>query len=500
MAGTGGGKGMRAGRIPWHRVAGGVCAVVFALLLAVRLDLLATDPPARPLSALQREAFADRETWLKVLQNGNKIGYAHRRLSGSAEGYRFEETLVLRLMTMGTLQDLSLRTRGTLRPDTSLADFAMEIRSPLFVYAARGEVAGRELILRIGAGKEETVTRISLDRKPYLSNGLLDAVWLADMRPGDTRTFHVFDPGVLGQRPVRVTVLSEEEVTAMGSLQKARKIGVEFAGIRQHAWLGADGNLLRAEGFLGLTLEQATAYDARAGWGDAAGVDVTEAVSVRANRTLDRAADIAWIRYRLGGLENAHLAIDGGRQLLRRDILTVTREPWPPAAPTAAPDRNDLQAALRPSAFVQSDHALIRKKVQEIVEHSDTPADKARKIVSWVHDHIEKRPVLSVPSAVDTLIRRTGDCNEHAVLVAALARAAGIPAWVEAGLAYQEGRFYYHAWNILYLEGWVTADAVFGQVPADVTHIRLVRGETRDHLDLLAVVGRITVEILETGA
>jgi transglutaminase-like putative cysteine protease len=88
-----------------------------------------------------------------------------------------------------------------------------------------------------------------------------------------------------------------------------------------------------------------------------------------------------------------------------------------------------------------------------------------------------------------------GDCNEHAVLLAALARASGIPAQVEAGLVYQEGRFYYHAWNVLYLGTWITADAVMDQLPADVTHIRFVRGTERQ-IDLVQMIGRVKLEIL----
>jgi transglutaminase-like putative cysteine protease len=90
-----------------------------------------------------------------------------------------------------------------------------------------------------------------------------------------------------------------------------------------------------------------------------------------------------------------------------------------------------------------------------------------------------------------------GDCNEHAMLLAALARAAGIPARVEAGLVYMKGRFYYHAWNLLFLGRWVTADAVFGQLPADVTHLRLVTGSMQQQLDLAAVIGNITIDVID---
>jgi transglutaminase-like putative cysteine protease len=62
---------------------------------------------------------------------------------------------------------------------------------------------------------------------------------------------------------------------------------------------------------------------------------------------------------------------------------------------------------------------------------------------------------------------------------------------------YQQGRFYYHAWNILYLGEWITADATLGKMPADVTHIRLVRGGADRQVDLMGVIGKLKLEIVE---
>jgi hypothetical protein len=43
----------------------------------------------------------------------------------------------------------------------------------------------------------------------------------------------------------------------------------------------------------------------------------------------------------------------------------------------------------------------------------------------------------------------------------------------------------------------VTADAVLGQMPADVTHIRFVRGGADRQVDLLGLIGKLKMEILE---
>src|SRR5207253_1751979 len=89
-----------------------------------------------------------------------------------------------------------------------------------------------------------------------------------------------------------------------------------------------------------------------------------------------------------------------------------------------------------------------------------------------------------VPSAREVLRVLRGDCNEHAVLLTALARAAGIPARMVAGAVYLDGAFLYHAWSELWLGRWVSADAVFEQMPADATHVKLLEGGPERHLGL----------------
>ena len=83
--------------------------------------------------------------------------------------------------------------------------------------------------------------------------------------------------------------------------------------------------------------------------------------------------------------------------------------------------------------------------------------------------------------------------------MAALARAAGIPARIETGLVYLNGRFYYHAWNVLYLGRWITVDAVYNQLPADATHIRMATG-IQHQVDLLHTFNRLKITVLQATA
>lgn len=78
--------------------------------------------------------------------------------------------------------------------------------------------------------------------------------------------------------------------------------------------------------------------------------------------------------------------------------------------------------------------------------------------------------------APEVASRLEGDCSEYAVLTAALARAAGIPARVALGLALVAGpqRYgaYGHAWAELKINGnWVVADAALSNVKWPIWYV-----------------------------
>jgi hypothetical protein len=298
------------------------------------------------------------------------------------------------------------------------------------------------------------------------------------------------------ERPVKVRVLAEETLRVMGRQEKVKKVSVDVMGAPQFAWVGKDGAVLREEGSLGIRLEQVTRDEALQKIVFLPGTDLAEFASIPARKVIDDVEQLNELKLRLEGIDVRDLFLKGGRQFFRDKVLTIRKELVSNLPPPSTPKvSEEIKGSLEPTPFIQSDHPEIQAKAREIVSPDDSEVTKANKLMKWVNENIQKRPVLSVPNALEILHHRVGDCNEHAVLLAALSRAAGIPAQVEAGLVYQNGRFYYHAWNALYLGQWITADSVMGQLPADVTHIRFVRGTERQ-VDLVRLIGRLKIEIV----
>ncbi len=113
--------------------------------------------------------------------------------------------------------------------------------------------------------------------------------------------------------------------------------------------------------------------------------------------------------------------------------------------------------------------------------------------------NVEKRPLVTVPSALEVLKSKVGDCNEHAVLLTALLRASGIPARVCVGLVYTRGKFFYHAWTEAYVGKWISMDATLNQMPVDATHIRLARGGLDKQLDIIGLIGKLKLKVIAFG-
>lgn len=483
-------------RIKLNRVIGILFGLIFVSLLVVRLGVFQKDEWEMSHLVSVSQPPSDRETWMNIFQKDQKIGYAHRQFSKTSEGYRILESVFMRINTMGMVQDIRFKTIGDLNHRLALSTFDFELQSSLFRFKARGGVKGKTLIIYSGPTGSEQKIDLPVEKEIYLPTGILESIVNENLNPGDSRIFYVFDPMSMAQRPMKVAVVTEETVSVMNRQEKAKKVSVDFMGVLQFAWVGRDGTVLREEGSLGIRLEQTIREEALSNVGISSSADLTEIVSVRANKAIPDAGQLKELKIRLDGIKTNRLFLDGDRQSFNEKVLTIRKESilnLSPKGDEKPPDK--LMTFLKPTPFIQSDHMEIIAKAKEIVSQKDSDGVKATKLLVWVNQNIQKRPVLSIPNALETLRNRVGDCNEHAVLLAALARASGIPAEVEAGLVYQNGRFYYHAWNVLHLGGWITADAVMGQLPADVTHIRFVRG-TEEQIDLMGVIGKVKLEIL----
>ena len=479
-----------------------VFALLFGTLFSIRTGLFQDEEEQNRIAALAAaENFADKNAWMNIFQGNQKIGFSHASYTRTTDGFRFTETVFMRINTMGMIQDISLNSNGLLNEDFSLASFSFEVSSGRFDFIAKGSVSDATLSLSTGMPGSMQTRTIPLQDKIYFTSGIVQAATAADLKPGDSISLRVFDPVAMGQEAILLSVIGDEEVQVMGTSRTARKISLQFKGSTQLAWIDTNGDILKETGMLGISLEKTTREEAMHRLPVRPSQDLTKMASIPANIDIDHPEGLSVLKAKITGITDEDVDLHGRRQTYVDGMLTIRRESLKklPAHINWKVRRWSKNPYLDASPFIQSNHPAIIKLVTDITAEDDSPLEKARKMMAWIEKNIEKRPVLSLPDALSTLENRIGDCNEHAVLFAAMARAAYIPAKVEAGVVYLNGRFFYHAWNLLDLgrSQWITADALFNQIPADVTHIRLTSGAQEDQLDILGLIGKLGITLLE---
>ena len=166
--------------------------------------------------------------------------------------------------------------------------------------------------------------------------------------------------------------------------------------------------------------------------------------------------------------------------------------------------------ALKPTRYVESGQKIIIDLARRAIGDTSDAAEAARRIEAFVSRYITNKNLsVGYASAAEVAVSREGDCSEHAVLVAALCRAVGIPAQVVTGLAYveewrtvQDG-FGGHAWTQAYIgDKWIGLDAAFkgaGLGGYDAGHITLAAGSgnPEDFINLINTMGQFKIDRVE---
>ncbi len=286
----------------------------------------------------------------------------------------------------------------------------------------------------------------------------------------------------------------------------AWKIAEVHGGVQVESWVDHDGRVISASSALGFTMEKTEYELARQAQEDSRGVatlaideDVILSTAIRSNTDLGSVEEYDVLRFRLTGVELAGFQLDGGRQTLRGDTLIVRRENWAAVEPDFSLPYKlmDMREELEAEPLIQSDDPRIQREARQAVGRwLRDPKAAAQRLTTSVDRMLEKSVTFSVPSALQVLESKQGDCNEHTVLYVAMARALGLPARTAVGLVYLNNSFFYHAWPEVWLGEWVAVDPTFGQYPADAAHIRFVIGGLAQQVEIIRLIGRLNIEVI----
>lgn len=446
--------------------------------------------------------------WMIISFNGRRIGYSHTQIDVD-EASLGQQTLIhnqtlLRMKIMDQVQMIRVSAQAMLDAMHNMQSFNFILGSRGFFVNINGLRLKNQLFkvdLHSTGGDQKLTLTIPDDAMLYSP---MTQLALRKLEPGRQLRLRTFNPATMGLDNVVVRAVRREPLQVGGLTYRTVLLAVDYHGFEVKSWIDLDeGQMLRQETPMGWVLEASTPEDALgASTGDAGGGDdMLTAMAVPSSKPIPdpRASRKLVIWLRGPGLTN--LVPVTHRQIVNRVVdsgteLTLMADTVPP--PMVAPVLGDaLRRLTNATVFIQSGHPRIMRMARSITASASNSVDAALAINAWVNANVKKVTTASLPSALDVLAQREGDCNEHTYLAVALARASGLPAKVMVGLVYHKGAFYYHAWPAIHVGRWLEMDPTLGEAAVDATHIALLEGELEDQMKLMNLLGRLQVELVE---
>ncbi|MBS0557471.1 MAG: lasso peptide biosynthesis protein [Proteobacteria bacterium] len=433
------------------------------------------------------------DVWMSVLLDGRKIG-------------NMQITRQVRDGTVITTQKMQVQLdRAGVRVDLSTGESDAETAAgePL-AFTSRSAISGIastvqgtrrgdgrfDVVSEVGGAKSTRV--IDWPKGALLAEGLRLAELRAGMAAGTRFSELAFQPETLDAIAVESVVGPRERVELPdGSVAMLSRIDQTFhlSGMttNSRSWVDAEGLARKTTlPVMGLDLTMLACSKACANAPNQ-GADILVHALAQAPAAISarelRDGIVLSISARSGNEplqfaqtgEQIPRAIADGTQLRIAPISAAT-----PANATEAPP---TPADSQPNDWLQSDAPEIRKLAREGVGDAKTPAAQMHNLQEFVRRYIRTKDLnVGYASALEVAKHPEGDCTEHAVLLAALGRALGIPTRVVDGLAYvdryagKDHVFVPHAWAQAWLgDHWQSFDAALPGF--DAGHIALSAGD-----------------------
>lgn len=466
----------------------------------VMLGLLVHRTYLRPttvvaLGVITEEGMRAGDEWFGIYQQGSKTGFAHTRTSIEGDAYRIAEESEMDILALGRVQHIRTEITAYTTRNFLLKYFDFTLATGDTSMQIKGAVVKKQLVLDIVTAGQTRTERLPLTEPIYLTPNIRPAMTQLGLEPGKRYRFRTFNPATMSTEDMLISIESRETIKVGYGEQVLYKLRQEFQGMEAYAWINQDGETIKEESPLGFQLRKETMAEAKKRSGTAPLVDIVSLVKIPSAEIPD-AGKVNYLKARLSGVNFGGFELDSGRQVWKDGLLEVRTSP--PGGAYRLPYGGAGQTAnLAATALIQSDDPSIRAEARRIIRTAGDARQAAQMLNEWVYNALAKQPVVSIPSAVEVLKQRVGDCNEHTTLYTALARAAGIPVRMAAGIVYMKNGFYYHAWPEVWLDEWVAVDPTFNQFPADATHIRFITGDLARQADIMKLVGKLKVEVME---
>jgi hypothetical protein len=430
------------------------------------------------LAAAAGAAAAEEPRWWTVTgPDGAALGWASEAVTERADGREVVDVQEFRLVEQGSaaakVQATTLRREDAAGRTVAIVSLIRigdsETRTRAAISGDRAEVE------RVTPAERRTVT-VALPGGVRFDDGEpLLAAWDRSATP--SIEFSRFDLDALAVERVVVQAAPE------GWAVRRRYDGDQLIGVSRLK-LDGQGRVVEAvQPMFGTSIAIRAADEATALKPHAAYRLLPATMSKSPFRISDPQAG-RHIRYRFGFRDGLDFALpETGEQRAAAAEPGAVVDVCSDCGPGLPTDPAYLADALKPTPWLQSDDARLKALAAPVTRMKVSDARKMALLLEAARPYLAHIDFTGHYSALETLKRRSGDCTEAAVLLAALGRAAGIPTKVANGVVYSRERYHGvgdaflpHSWTLAYVDGrWKSFDLALDAF--DSTHLALTVGD-----------------------
>lgn len=452
------------------------------------LPLLCLNGVSSHASELAPPDSSSQIRWMTVLLGGRKIGHAEIVRQNNGESITTTQTLSLEFSRAGHPLQLTSMSRS----NEDLDGFPLGFAAMTRMSAQDSTVDGR----RTPDGRYQVLTTVGGLNRPsilewprdaLLAEGQRLAMLSAGREPGTVYQFRAFDPASQKVLIVRMQVIGDELVRLPESSERLSHqqqiFGLSHGSQGYDLWLDEQGFARKGSmNLIGQRLEMLACSKACA-LAPNQDVDMFRTAMIGSPRPLTSNLRKETLHYRVYLSDNRDVS-----PFINTDEQHVTPlgkghwrvdVSWPSPGGQSPPRPEDVT----PNAWLQSDAPEIQRLATKVVGSARDNRRKMRRLRSFVSDYITQHGLdVGYASALEVMHYRQGDCTEYSLLLAALARAQGIPTRVVSGMVYADRYaganhvFLPHQWVQAWVDGrWESYDAALRRF--DASHIALASGD-----------------------
>ena len=473
--------------------------VFTACILLICSSLAALAAPLGKINSLPLS-----ECWFGIYVNNDRVGFYRQRIEKSEDGYLMVGDGSVRMKVMSFAKEASMREKYLVSKNLALRSFDVEQTVNGSSSHVTGKVSGGAIHIKSDINGKITDKILKIKGDVYPGPTLNFYPLLRAVSAGTIHKIQAFDPEELKIKEIQITVLGEDKTP--GGLPALKLRNNLYPFVNNDIWVDALGNTLEEsvrEGLVTTKLEQPK--------------DLGPFISDWALSKKDLIYDFSLVRVeppikdpkRLTGLaveisdwnDALPLLQEGGQQVEKTGAGRVTFKTG--SLVQTSPEtqaQKPTEAQLKPADKIESDAAEIKYKARTLVAGINSQEEQAKILAAWTANWL-KDSIDDGGSAAESFKSKSGNCQTHARLYTALARAVGIPTRFVSGLVPLDGKgFLYHSWAESYIGGhWVSVDPTYDQLPADPTHLKLLEGHLpEDMAPIIAIIGRIKMNVLKT--